>query len=186
MFVQHQLGSVFIPSFFFPALFVFSLWHWNAQIAFLRCWFPGGVCARRQVSEGKSEKRKKKKGKGRGWGTGRKIKKRRQKGRRESACEQNLPLVSPSWIYAEMLPLPYMLFSNVNARWRTWILQQYGTCVLYRGNFFFSTISSLAKDDINYSETPVSDIQVMEVYNKHAFCLFASPWGSTPWHANSC
>ena len=36
MFVQRWFGACLSPR-FFPALFVFSLWCWNAQIAFLRC-----------------------------------------------------------------------------------------------------------------------------------------------------
>lgn len=81
--------SVFIPSIFFlfffiPALFVFSLCGWNAQIAFLRCRFPGGVC----LAAGVSSKRCK----ARDWKEHKERKKNSEQQRREKMSGGDLPL----------------------------------------------------------------------------------------------
>lgn len=146
------------------------------------------VCARRQVSAGKSGKKREGERK-RHWKKDKGKRKKRQKEKRRARAGRDLPLTLPSWIYAEMLHLPYMLFSNVNACWQTWISQQYGTCGLIPRKLF--TISSLAKDDKLF-RTPVSNIQVTEVYNKHAFLFIPSslrcdaPTGKLPLKGMKC
>lgn len=85
MFVQHQVGSVFIPSFFQHCLSFLC----GAEMLKLHFSDVGSleVCACRQVSAGKKRERK-------GRGTGRK--KKRQNEKREPARRGDLPLISPS------------------------------------------------------------------------------------------
>ena len=68
-----------------------------------------------------------------------------------------------------------MLFSNVNACWQTWISQQYGTCVLYRGNF---SQLVLWQKMINYSELLWATSKLRKFTTNMHFYLFPSPSGT--------